>query len=70
MPGRYPLCGCCDGFTVVFGQVAPAPQKLEPMGLSTLDRLGQIMVLQHLFMEPPDHTHFAQYAPSRLRHIG
>jgi cytochrome P450 len=35
---------------------APAPQKLEPMGLSTLDRLGQIMVLQHLFMDPPDHT--------------
>jgi len=35
---------------------APAPQKLEPMGLSTLDRIGQIMVLQHLFMDPPDHT--------------
>lgn len=35
---------------------APAPQKLESMGLSTLDRVGQIMVLQHLFMDPPDHT--------------
>jgi len=35
---------------------APAPQKLAPMGLSTLDRIGQIMVLQHLFMDPPDHT--------------
>jgi cytochrome P450 len=35
---------------------APAPQKLESMGLSALDRIGQIMVLQHLFMDPPDHT--------------
>jgi cytochrome P450 len=35
---------------------APAPQRLESMGLSTLDRIGQIMVLQHLFMDPPDHT--------------
>jgi cytochrome P450 len=26
------------------------------MGLSNLDRIGQIMVLQHLFMDPPDHT--------------
>jgi cytochrome P450 len=26
------------------------------MGLSALDRIGQIMVLQHLFMDPPDHT--------------
>jgi cytochrome P450 len=26
------------------------------MGLSTLDRIGHIMVLQHLFMDPPDHT--------------
>ena len=35
---------------------APAPQRLESMGMSTLDRIGQIMVLQHLFMDPPDHT--------------
>ena len=35
---------------------APAPQKLESMGLSSLDRIGRIMVLQHLFMDPPDHT--------------
>jgi len=35
---------------------APAPQRLESMGLSALDRIGQIMVLQHLFMDPPDHT--------------
>jgi cytochrome P450 len=35
---------------------APTSQKLEPMGLSTLDRVGQVMVLQHLFMDPPDHT--------------
>jgi pimeloyl-[acyl-carrier protein] synthase len=35
---------------------APAPQKLESMGLSALDSIGQIMVLQHLFMDPPDHT--------------
>jgi len=26
------------------------------MGLSALDLIGQIMVLQHLFMDPPDHT--------------
>ncbi|HET9183949.1 MAG TPA: cytochrome P450 [Candidatus Angelobacter sp.] len=37
-------------------QCAPAPQRLESMGLSALDRIGQIMVLQHLFMDPPDHT--------------
>jgi cytochrome P450 len=37
-------------------QCAPAPQRLESMGLSTLDRIGQIMVLQHLFMDPPVHT--------------
>jgi pimeloyl-[acyl-carrier protein] synthase len=35
---------------------APAPQRMESMGLSSLDRIGQIMVLQHLFMDPPDHT--------------
>src|SRR4051794_15702524 len=35
---------------------APSPQKLESMGLSALDSIGQIMVLQHLFMDPPDHT--------------
>jgi cytochrome P450 len=35
---------------------APAPQKVESMGISNLDRIGQIMVLQHLFMDPPDHT--------------
>jgi pimeloyl-[acyl-carrier protein] synthase len=35
---------------------APAPQKLESIGLSALDSIGQIMVLQHLFMDPPDHT--------------
>jgi cytochrome P450 len=35
---------------------APAPQRMETMGLSSLDRIGQIMVLQHLFMDPPDHT--------------
>jgi cytochrome P450 len=35
---------------------APAPQRLEAMGLSTLERIGQIMVLQHLFMDPPDHA--------------
>jgi pimeloyl-[acyl-carrier protein] synthase len=35
---------------------APAPQRMESMGLSGLDRIGQIMVLQHLFMDPPDHT--------------
>jgi cytochrome P450 len=29
---------------------------MESMGLSSLDRIGQIMVLQHLFMDPPDHT--------------
>lgn len=35
---------------------APAPQRLESMGLSSLDRIGRVMVLQHLFMDPPDHT--------------
>lgn len=35
---------------------APAPQRLESMGLSTMDRIGEIMALQHLFMDPPDHT--------------
>jgi len=37
-------------------QCAPAPQRLNSMGLSTMDRIGQIMVLQHPFMGPPDHT--------------
>lgn len=37
-------------------ECAPAPQRMETMGLSSLDRIGQIMVLQHLFMDPPDHT--------------
>ena len=35
---------------------APAPERLESIGLSTMDRIGEIMVLQHLFMDPPDHT--------------
>jgi cytochrome P450 len=35
---------------------APTPQKMESMGISNLDRIGQIMVLQHLFMDPPEHT--------------
>lgn len=35
---------------------APAPQRLESMGLSILDRIGRVMVLQHLFMDAPDHT--------------
>jgi len=35
---------------------APAPQKIDSMGLSSMDRIGEIMVLQHLFMDPPDHT--------------
>lgn len=51
---RYP-----DVVTVLqsfSAKCAPAPQRMESMGLSALDRIGQIMVRQHLFMDPPDHT--------------
>src|SRR5215472_897956 len=51
---RYP-----DVVTVLqsfSAKCAPAPQRMESMGLSSLDRIGQIMVRQHLFMDPPDHT--------------
>ena len=35
---------------------APAPERLDEMGLSSMDRIGNALVQQMLFMDPPDHT--------------
>ena len=35
---------------------APAPERLDEMGLSSMDRIGNALVRQMLFMDPPDHT--------------
>lgn len=35
---------------------APAPERLDEVGLSSMDRIGGALVRQMLFMDPPDHT--------------
>jgi pimeloyl-[acyl-carrier protein] synthase len=55
-------------------ECAPRTQRLESTGLSTLDRIGQIIVLQDLFMDPPDHTPLRAvcsqaFAPHRVERL-